>query len=329
MVQRLSRSTVVIYQAVTCASILLLIYLAVVVVIVDDNMNDCIEMEFVDLESKVDRNRPVQIDNSISSFTTHLNDEIIFNDNDDIGLVSLTFQKNWYTFDQDQNVEMRCDPDADVAKPDKLPFIPLGFYKNVDDVLKLLVKIFEDVYKPLGYETVPSLRFDERTQKIAIKPALWKKSFALPVFDKELAQFLGFSSFDEYRFLEQLNVWKKMKNETGSFEVFAPEVIDLTVNRPCLYLYCNLVQPNLVANRRLRLLQRISVPNVEFGSVVNITFDEIQYKKAVAGRHRLVHIDLCDHTGRIVRFRAGRLSLTLAKRTQLDGCVRRLLFKAN
>ena len=154
---------------------------------------------------------------------------------------------------------------------------------------------------------------DKITKLINIKLDITKiKGIA---FSKRVGYMLGFDSqYYTVPSTEPISAKNKWYSVRSSYPP------NLKVDGSILYIYCDLLLPQLVGNTSAPLL-RIVHTSGEYGSSVEKTFHHKNYIPLIINNFSHIHIDIKTETGRYIEFNSGKTILTLhfrRRRTLLD-----------
>ena len=160
-----------------------------------------------------------------------------------------------------------------------------GYYDNVKDLIDAINKT---LLGAVGNDNI-HLAFNPRTAKIEV---YIKKKHGLAFFDK-LSRMLRFGGEDT-----------KLFKTTES--LYVADLFGITA----IYVYCNIVQPQIVGNTNVHLLSTIPVSR-KLGDVITKTFTNIQYVPVQTKSFEDIEILLSSNTGEPVPFERGKVIATL------------------
>ena len=139
------------------------------------------------------------------------------------------------------------------------------------------------------------MEFNPRTAKVKV---YIKKKHGLAFFGK-LSRMLGFGG-------QYTKLFKKLEVLLWHADLFGITAI---------YIYCNIVQPQIVGNTNVHLLRTIPVSG-KSGDVITKTFTNIQYVPVQTKSFEDIEILLSSDTGDPVPFESGKVIATLYFRKQ-------------
>ncbi len=96
-----------------------------------------------------------------------------------------------------------------------------------------------------------------------------------------------------------------------------------------LFVYCNIIKPNIVSDTEVPLIRRVEIPSdKKFGQTVEINYSLPEYYPLVTHEFQSIEIDIKDDTNKRIEFAFGRVSIALRFRKKNDGLksLQKLLF---
>ena len=152
-------------------------------------------------------------------------------------------------------------------------------------------------------------KIDEVSKQVYV--AFQTSAIKTVALSKHLSYMLGFES----GYISAKNVHEKTWYEEKA--KYAP---DLHVVGDALYVYCNLVQPQLVGDTCAPLLRIVHV-NGTYGNTIEKTFFNRNYLPLIVKNFTRIHIDIKSSDNRYIEFDSGKTIVTLHFRRK------RLLFE--
>ena len=219
-------------------------------------------------------------DNKTSGYRVKLPQAIDLNGDWETGLYSISYPRSWYTLENYDN-HIYC---ADKSGTFLTTFVDYGYYETMQEIIKAINKaLAKDVNDNI------KLTFNAPTGKVAVR---LKNGYQI-ILTGRMSIILGFGG-------EEV----KMTKTTVS-----PYVADLhgTTN---IYVYCDIVQPQIVGDTNAQLLRSIPVEG-KLGDVVTKTFTNIQYVPIQTKSFEDVEVLLRSDTGSPVPFERGKVIATL------------------
>ena len=219
-------------------------------------------------------------DNRTSGYRVKLPQAIDLNGEWEAGLYSISYPRTWYTLER---------YDAHIySSADGYIFLTTVFEYGYFETMSALMK---SINKALAKDTQANiaLSFNELTGKVTVN---LKKGYQLIIAGK-MSIILGFGGKE-----------RKLVKTTVS-----PYVADLhgTAN---IYVYCDIVQPQIVGDTNAQLLRSIPVEG-KLGDVVTKTFTNIQFVPIQTKSFEDVEVLLRTDAGTPVPFERGKVIATL------------------
>jgi len=217
-------------------------------------------------------------DNKISHFVTRLPSPIQLTGEWEVGLVEFMYPHTWYNITEQNNTF-----GFDLGDGKELGrMIPPGFYETVPDILKAMyVKDMQDKI---------FFTFNQVTKRVRIRV----KNNARVILHKSLAEKLGFEP-----------VVIAAKN--GRIEAFeeSPYVADPNTHYKTLFVYTDIVEPQIVGDVLAPLLRMVHVTGTD-GDLVSVQFDRPHYLSVSRKDIETLEIVIRMHTGELTPFERGR-----------------------
>ena len=212
----------------------------------------------------------------ISQFTTQLPNPINLNGEWEMALVDFIYPHTWYNVRKDNNVFGFDLGDGKIEGRR----VPPGCYETIPDLIKGMTLASHKNKIEFSYHPV--------TKRVKIKTD--KKSKV--ILHKGLAELLGF--------------------EPGEYNGFheSPFVADPKLSFPVMYVYCDLVEPQIVGDVQAPLLKIVSVEGSD-GEIVNAHYSRPFYLPVIRQHFQTIQIDLRLHSGDLVPFERGKVFITL------------------
>ena len=224
-------------------------------------------------------------DNKTTSYRVKLPHTINLNGEWEVGLYSISYPNTWYTL-RDIN------KDTHIYYKDKNGFysvvkLDYGHYERIQDLIK---NINSALTKYAGKGNV-TLSLNALTGKVKVQ---LKSKYELILYGK-MSIILGFGAPKERT---------EIKKTSES-----PYVADLQIIST-IYVYNNIVQPQIVGDTSAKLLKTIPVEG-KYGDVITKTFTNIQYVPIQTKSFEDMEILLRTDTGEPVPFESGKVVITL------------------
>ena len=264
--------------------------------------------------------------NKVSQFTVQLPKEIDLDGSYEVALTEIFYPHSWFNFElQDRiwlyyrnhgvsataTLQEGSYPSAKHLIEELMRELALEFRINKRKVIETIRRVgrgrgteADELVVKLGRteEGVTrtkidfNLVFNTHTQLIQLKTDSIDSTIT---FSPRLAQILGFDT-ESFR-------------EKGLY--VGTRLVDMTrIN--AIYIYCDLVEPRIVGDTLAPLLSVIPAETDKTGKNVWIRYTKLQYQPVVKRSFSQLEISLRDETGELVRFRKGKVIVTLHLRRQ-------------
>jgi hypothetical protein len=217
---------------------------------------------------------PAFYKNSTGSFRVHLPAPIELYGEWTVGLSQIAYSQSWYNVNETQNFVYVSTQDISQTIT-----IPAGYYQRESDLISEINKAIElSVPAP-----IPKIKIGRYNN---IATAIIPKNIEI-VFCKEIAALLGFTT-------DALKVTSQ-----------AMRPIDLLFHTQVLYVFCDIIEPQLVETQSWKVLKFLAAENKPFGQIVDKTFTNTQYFPLGTKKFQTIHIQICNQEKEIVQFHKG------------------------
>ena len=159
-------------------------------------------------------------------------------------------------------------------------FVDYGYYETMRDFVKTVNKTLLKEVKDM------SVTFDIRTEKVTIH---MKNGRQFAVIEK-MSIILGFGG-------KEVKIVKT---------TVSPYVVDISGAMNSIYVYCDLVQPQIVGDTNAKLLRTVPIEG-KMGDVVTRTYNNIQYVPVQTKSFEDIEILLRDDIGNVLPFERGKV----------------------
>ena len=250
-------------------------------------------------------------ENKLSDYMVHLPKEINLSGSWELGLSEILYPNTWYNIDTNQFYIF-----YQRGALEFVAVLPAGYYQQpqyiVRQILQEMRREFQNRNKTLvseGVLTQPidflfDLIYNPQTQLTTMSiqhkkgaPTTDRNGTAQPdvvvTLSNELASILGFQK-----------VWYR---EIGEYTSASVANVD-TVN--AIYVYCDVIEHRTVGHTLAPLLAVLPVTGKP-GAYVSKRYDKIQYHPVLKKNLSDIHISLRDDQGKRIRFRKGKVIVTL------------------
>lgn len=224
-----------------------------------------------------DSSKQIFPENKISHFITHLPSPINLNRGEwEVGLVDLIYPHSWYNVRHNNNLF-----GFDLGKG-KLEGrrVPPGCYETIPDLIKGMTLA--------SHKNKISINYHNVTKKVKIQ----MEGEAKIVLHEGIAELLGFQP-GEYK---------------GTVE--SPFIADPKASFPVMYVYCDIVEPQIVGDVQAPLLKIVKVEGKD-GEVVNAHYVRPHYVPVIKQHFQTIEMVLRLNSGDLVPFERGKIIAVL------------------
>lgn len=216
-------------------------------------------------------------ENKISHFITQLPSPIHLKQGEwEVGLVDIIYPHTWYNIRKENNL-FGFQLEDGLLQGRR---IPAGCYENVPDILKAMYIASHKNKIDFSYHPI--------TKRVTIKT----KENCKVLLHKGISELLGFHP-GEYK---------------GT--VHSPFVADPHASFPVIYVYCDLVEPQIVGDVQAPLLKIVKVEGKD-GEMINAHYPRPYYLPVMRQHFQSIEIDIRLHSGDFVPFERGKVYLVL------------------
>ena len=226
--------------------------------------------------------------NKTGNYHVKLPQTIYLHGDRELGLYSISYSNTSYTLQNRENL-VYCSKDA-ARNFWSSANVDYGYYATVPDLIKA---INTAMHKEFG-NTKITFSFNPRTEKIKITlaPLHYVKLCG------KLSAMLGYGGAD-------------IKIRKSGESPYVADLFGIT----SIYVYCDIVQPQILGNTSVPLLRTIPVSE-KSGEIITKTFTNIQYVPLPKKSFEDIEILLRRDTGDAVPFERGKVMATLYFRKQ-------------
>lgn len=216
-------------------------------------------------------------DNKISQFTTQLPAPIHLSNGEwEVGLVDIIYPHTWYNIRSDNNLFGFVIDNGEVQGRR----VPPGCYETIPDLLKGMTLASHKNKIEFSYHPV--------TKRVTIKT----KEGCKVILKEGIAELLGFYP-GEYK---------------GT--AHSPFIADPKASFPVIYVYCDLLEPQIVGDVHAPLLKIIKVEGND-GEMVNAHFTRPLYLPVIRQHFQTIQLETRLQSGELVPFERGKIFLVL------------------
>ena len=232
-------------------------------------------------------------DNTTSSFTTKLPDELNLIGRWEVGLKEIQYPISWYNIEESiGNFTINTRNIGNIENEHKTIYnmqLPAGYYSS-------LTKLAEKITEKCTWNLPQQLRrylvmtFDVITGKFTTRLMFGAEI----TFHKELAKMMG------------------MKRRI-QISHMSRGICDIHRGIYSLYVYCDICKENIIGDSKVPLLQIIPIKG-EHGDYICERYNFPTYIPLQRNNISDIKINIMDDTGRHIPFRASKLMVTLSSR---------------
>lgn len=216
-------------------------------------------------------------DNKISQFTTQLPTAIHLTGGEwEVGLADLIYTHTWYNVRKDNNLFGFSIDEG----PLEGRRVPAGYYQTVPDLLKAMTLT--------SHKNKIQFSYHDITKRVTLKTQGKSKV----VLYNGISELLGFNP-GEY---------------VGNVQ--SPYVADTNASLSVMYVYCDLVEPQIVGDVQAPLLKIVTVKGQD-GEIINEHYARPFYQPVIRKHFQTIQIDMRMHSGELVPFERGKVFAVL------------------
>ncbi len=231
--------------------------------------------------------------NTLTSYTTHLQTPISLSGDWEVGLVEIQYPYSWYNL---QNNENRIVYRQDGHRPVDLMIQP-GYYDSPSQLLDQINWMISVTATKQGSDKFPVFKYNELTKRVS---ATIRKD-TLVSFSSTLASMLGVG--------ERQN---PVQNELDVEDLpwYSRHACDVHRGFHSMYVYCDVLEHVPVGDTRAPLLRIVNVRGSNGESIYRI-YDKPLYVPLQKKNFESLEIDIRTDTGIPVPFEYGKVVVTL------------------
>ena len=239
--------------------------------------------------------------NKANHYKTHLPTELDLKGKWQCALSEISFDKKWKTVQEDTKVILTryVEVRGAMTLMDTEIKVDAGYYITPHDYFTTFMERFEafTVTMP-GFEHYYKsikLEFEEVTGKITLQVEGIVRWYLR--FEEKIWRMIGLPTLDYLSFVPPLTIC-----------VWTPPAEMLST--PCLYVYCDVIEDNIVGNVRAKLLRTVAVSG-QHHSRVNHIYTMPYYHPVRPGYISDIEIKICDGEGEKIKFGRSNTILVL------------------
>ena len=259
-------------------------------------------------------------ENVLSDYVTHLPRTIELEDKWEVALVEFHFTKSWYNVEKEFMVGItNASKSFHIYTTDKITPGKYTAKHLISEINRLLLSMGDEDVKP------PKIILDPASNHVNIDPGFTrkiKKEVVVPVFDDELFELLGLTNritkTNEYHISnnepyddKDLESIVPIHEELIKGPFFGETPFDAECGIHSIFIYCDIVEENLIGDSSVQCLRVCTLPQANFGETINITFDQPHYLPLSRRSFNSLRVTLKDKTNEQIKFRFGETLIKL------------------
>lgn len=237
--------------------------------------------------------------NKTYHFTTKLNKPIHLAGEWEVGLAEISYPQAWYNVRahemtwrvlKEQDVHEGLDPLVSATY-----HLSPGIYRKPHIVIQQMQEEMSRGHITIDPDQDLVFSINEATHKATLKIGKYHRIW----FNSSLARLLGMSS----RYTDVL---------LPEGEYVGDKMVDLSQDLHSMYVYCDLIAPQIVGDAHAPLLRTIPLEyRTDAPEALSKVFNHIYFMPLLKKEISTIEIDIRDDIGRSVSFERGRLVVTL------------------
>ena len=221
--------------------------------------------------------------NKSSTYRVKLPQPIDLNGEWEVGLYSITYPNTWYTLKRGFDTHIYH---ADQSGLFSTAFIAYGYYNTMQDIVEASNNALRT--EGVGKNNI-DLTYNDLTGKVLVRV---EGGYQLGLTGR-MSIILGFGG-------------KDTKITTTTLSPYVADLFPVST----IYVYCDIVQPQIVGDTNAQLLRSIPVRG-KSGDIITETFSNVQYVPIQTKSFQDIEIVLRTDTGDPVSFERGKVVITL------------------
>jgi hypothetical protein len=234
--------------------------------------------------------------NTTSFFETTLPQQISLEGNWECALVELIYPNNWDNVTTDQNVVKFFDVKNNTRQIVK---IPTARYESVTDLIQSINDCIVSVGRREKVNYAESISLYFNNLKRSVQVTLQNANVVNFTFSDHIAYMLGFIP-------EQF----KVSDPGDKTVIVAHHPPDILGGMHYLYIYCDILQPQIVGNTLAPLLGVVNVEG-QYMQIVNRTYVAPHYIPVLKKCFNTIEINIKDDQNEFIKFGFGKTILKL------------------
>ena len=226
--------------------------------------------------------------NTLANFRIQLPRRLYLNQKYEVALVEMQYPLRWETFSESSSYHLHCRiPAESNGFTIKIAEIPEGCYKSINELVSVINESLREIMVANGHPPDAIVLTD---QPLKQRVHISCQAGYLIKFPSECSHVLGMDPDLNY---SGPSSWSR-------------HTYDISRGFYSLYVYCSIVEPQIVGDAYAPLLRTVAVEG-DRGQHVIKTFLKPHYLQVNADEVRVIEINIKDDTGRDVPFMSGRV----------------------
>lgn len=268
---------------------------------------------FITLPSNVGSNTPV--DNTASYFRTTLPERIVLDGNWSVALVEISYL---HTFNNLQNTIEGANKISIITadKRELSCFIPPGYYATINALLDTINQTIKNI---VTESILPHVENEHEMSVLDKIPVIFSYDFYLKrvilnystktvhsvKMSEQIKYMLGFDDLDSKNKITMIR-----SRSRGRFQIVAKHPFDLYSGQYSFFVYCDLIQNQIVGNIRAPLLQIVPIKG-SHNELVMHSFTTPHYVPVLKKSFDTVEISIKNDLNTLVPFDFGKTIVKL------------------
>lgn len=216
-----------------------------------------------------------------------------------VALTEISYNHSWY------NVEKNfCKIFATSHNGNETSFrVDPGYYSPSE-----LISTLNDRIGNANVNLLSRFKYNEQANSVQLQMEVRENI----IISEKLGYMLGFTNTCIFRGPEQLNPDRDEANAPTLSVIYnANQACDFDYKNHYIYLYCDIIEHQIVGNTYSQLLRCIPTRSQDHGHYVTHEFRNLQYLNLSSNNISSVEISLRTDSGELFRFNSGKTVITL------------------
>lgn len=193
-----------------------------------------------------------------------------------------------------------------------------GYYENVFELIKMMTNAMGNISQHREYSYFENIKMDYNKTTY---PHKFTVSVETPKLERmeispDLSKLLGFS--EPFIFTKEEDPIGTLKEYHGfSFHNADKPPLVFSSCFDTMYIYCNLVEDQLVGNVMAPLLRIIDIRGYHYGDIVCKTYETPHYVPVLLKHGSIIEINIKNDMNEFYKFKAGKVIVKLHLRKHL------------